>query len=248
MPSEQETSALMARHSNADPMRTRLTPLWGMLLAALWLAGCGDGDPPVRSTAPQPVATDAAARPRTIVAMGDSLTEGYGVEEEEAYPALLEARLRGAGYAVRVINAGVSGETSSGARSRVDWVLTQRPEVVILETGANDGFRGIDPALIEENIEAIVARLQSGGATVVLAGMQIVRNLGQPYTRAFAAIYPRVAERRGAVLIPFFLQGVAAVPALNQTDGIHPNAEGYRVVTATVYPYVLEALAGPGGS
>jgi len=180
--------------------------------------------------------------------MGDSLSEGFGVEEGSAYPARLEARLRGEGYDVQVINAGVSGETSSGARSRVDWVLTLQPDVVILETGANDGFRGIDPAVIEENIDTIVAQLQAGGATVVLAGMQIVRNLGRPYTTAFASIYPRVAGARGAILIPFFLEGVAAVPALNQSDGIHPNAEGYRVVTETVYPYVVKALRGEAGS
>jgi acyl-CoA thioesterase-1 len=114
--------------------------------------------------------------------------------------------------------------------------------VVILETGANDGFRGIDPAVIEDNVDAIVAQLQAGGATVVLAGMQIVRNLGRPYTEAFASLYSRVASARGAILIPFFLEGVATMPALNQADGIHPNAEGYRVVAETVYSHTVEAL------
>jgi acyl-CoA thioesterase-1 len=213
-----------------------------VLLVAIWMAGCGEGERPAQTPKPTPAHTQTVPAARTIVAMGDSLTEGLGVEEELAYPARLEARLRGEGYDVRVINAGVSGETSSGARSRVEWVLTLKPDVVILETGANDGFRGIDPAVIEDNVDAIVAQLQAGGATVVLAGMQIVRNLGRPYTEAFASLYPRVASARGAILIPFFLEGVAAMPALNQADGIHPNAEGYRVVAETVYSHTVEAL------
>jgi acyl-CoA thioesterase-1 len=213
-----------------------------VLLVAIWMAGCGEGERTAQTPKQTPAHTQTVLAARTIVAMGDSLTEGWGVEEGLAYPARLEARLRSEGYDVRVINAGVSGETSSGARSRVEWVLTLQPDVVILETGANDGFRGIDPAVIEDNVDAIVAQLQAGGATVVLAGMQIVRNLGRPYTEAFASLYPRVASARGAILIPFFLEGVAAMPALNLADGIHPNAEGYRVVAETVYSHAVEAL------
>jgi acyl-CoA thioesterase-1 len=141
------------------------------------------------------------------------------------------------------VNAGVSGETSSGALARVDWVLRQlKPEVVILETGANDGLRGIETRLVRANLLEAVRRLQAGGATVVLAGMRMVRNLGDEYTREFGAIYPAVAAETGVVLIPFFLEGVAAVPGLNLPDGIHPNAEGQRRVLGTVYPYVLQAI------
>ena len=177
-----------------------------------------------------------------IVAMGNSLTAGYGISESEAYPALLQKQLAADGYAYRVVNAGISGETSSGALSRVQWILTLKPDIVILETGANDGFRGIDPALVEKNIDETVRILHESGATVVLAGMQIVRNLGKEYTDAFNAIYPQVAHKHGVILIPFFLEGVAGEPELNQADTIHPTARGYEIITQTVYPYVVKAI------
>lgn len=177
-----------------------------------------------------------------IVAMGNSLTAGYGISESEAYPALLQKQLAADGFAYRVVNAGISGETSSGALSRVQWILTLKPDIVILETGANDGFRGIDPALVEKNIDETVRILQDSGATVVLAGMQIVRNLGKEYTDAFNAIYPRVAQKHGVILIPFFLEGVAGEPGLNQADTIHPTARGYEIITKTVYPYIVKAI------
>jgi acyl-CoA thioesterase-1 len=178
----------------------------------------------------------------TIVAVGDSLTTGLGVDETEAYPALLERRLREAGRPWRVVNAGISGETSSGTLSRVGWILTMKPEIVVLETGANDGLRGVDPRLTRRNIDEIVSRLRERDVTVVLTGMRMVANLGRDYTQAFASIYPGVARKHGLILIPFFLEGVAGVPSLNQPDGLHPTAEGYRVVTDTVYPYVLQAI------
>jgi len=177
-----------------------------------------------------------------IVAMGDSLTEGLGVPETSAYPALLEKRLNSEGFGYRVVNAGVSGETSSGARSRMKWVMGLEPDILILETGANDGFRGIDTDLIMENIRAIVTFFQDRGVLVVLAGMRMVTNLGEDYTRRFAEIYPAVSAETGALLVPFLLEGVAARPELNQSDGIHPTAEGYQVVADTLYPYVLEAI------
>lgn len=185
---------------------------------------------------------DAPKSEGVIVAMGNSLTAGYGISENEAYPALLEKKLAADGYAYRVVNAGISGETSSGALSRVQWILTLKPDIVILETGANDGFRGIDPALVEKNIDETVRILQESGATVVLAGMQIVRNLGKEYTDAFNAIFPRVARKHGVILIPFFLEGVAGEPGLNQADTIHPTARGYEIITQTVYPHVVEAI------
>ncbi|MEJ2690902.1 MAG: arylesterase [Deltaproteobacteria bacterium] len=178
----------------------------------------------------------------TIVALGDSLTAGKGVSEEEAYPALLQKKLQENGYNFRVINAGISGETSSGALSRINWILTLKPDIVILETGANDGLRGIPTTVLADNLRQIIQVLQQNKVTVVLAGMQMVRNLGPDYTSDFAKVYPRVARREGVNLIPFFLQGVAGDPTLNQEDTIHPTAKGYRIVVDTVYPYVVLAI------
>ena len=202
----------------------------------------------------QPAASPAAEAPSfegTIVAMGDSLTAGYGLPESDAYPALLEKKLNQAGYRWRVVNAGISGETSSGALSRVDWILKLKPDIVVLETGANDGLRGVDPGLTHENIDKTVAELQKNGVLVVLAGMRMASNLGPGFTREFADIYPKVAAKRHLILIPFFLAGVAGDPSLNQPDGIHPVSRGYRIITDMVYPYLLQAIEkkkSPGSS
>jgi len=177
-----------------------------------------------------------------IVAFGDSLTQGFILPESEAYPARLEARLRSEGYAYRVVNEGVNGETSSGALSRVNWILRLKPDIVILETGANDGFRGIPPEVVEANISEIIRILKENRVTVVLAGMQMPPNLGPRYTAAFREIYPNAARRHGVILIPFFLDGVAGEPSLNLPDGIHPTAEGFGIVVNNVWPYVLEAI------
>ena len=190
----------------------------------------------------------AAARPAdaayqgTIVAVGDSLTAGYGVPETEAYPAQLQRKLNRAGHHWKVVNAGISGETSSGTLSRINWVLKLKPDIVILETGANDGLRGIDPKLVKKNIDEIVTTLQAKGVVVVLAGMQMLRNLGNEYVTQFAMIYPKVAREHHLILIPFFLDQVAGDATLNLADGIHPTGKGYRIVTETVYPYALKAI------
>lgn len=211
-------------------------PLAVYLIACLFFIGaCSDTSAP-------PAAKPPMTTQGTIVAMGNSLTEGLGVAEESAYPALLENKLRAEGYSYRVVNAGVSGETSSGALSRVKWVMNLNPDIVILETGANDGFRGIDPDLIRQNLAAIVKFFKAREVTVILAGMQMVRNMGPDYTQRFAEVYPAVAQQQGALLIPFFLEGVAARPELNQRDGIHPTPAGYRVIVETLYPHVLRAI------
>ena len=178
----------------------------------------------------------------TIVAVGDSLTEGLGVDEELAYPAVLEEKLGKQGYPYQVINAGISGETSSGTLSRINWVLTLKPDIVILVIGANDGFRGIDPGLIKSNIRTIIQSLKEKNVAVVLGGMQIVQNLGQDYTTAFTQIYPEVARSEDVLFIPFFLADVAADQGLNQADGIHPTAQGYQVVVDNIMPYVIDAI------
>ncbi|MCM2357881.1 MAG: arylesterase [Geobacteraceae bacterium] len=203
------------------------------------LAGCE------RRSEPGPaVRREQPAFEGTVVAVGDSLTAGYGVREEDAYPARLEKKLREAGYRWRVVNAGISGETSSGTLSRVNWVLRLKPDIVILETGANDGLRGIDPRLTRENIDETVRILKQNGVTVILAGMRMVTNLGREYTDAFAAVYPALARKHELILVPFFLAGVAGDRSLNQPDGIHPLPEGYRIIVETVWPYLLRAVEG----
>lgn len=190
-------------------------------------------------------AADRAATPiyeRVIIAVGDSLTAGLGVAEHEAYPTLLERKLKQSGYNFQVINAGISGETSSGALSRIGWIIAQQPDIVILETGANDGLRGIPSHVIYDNISKTVQLLKEGGVTVVLAGMRMLQNLGPAYTREFAELYPKVAREQDIILLPFFLQGVAGVPTLNLPDMIHPTAAGHRIIAETVYPYVLKAI------
>ncbi|HSB77681.1 MAG TPA: arylesterase [Candidatus Methylomirabilis sp.] len=216
-------------------MRGRYVLLWLTLWAILGTPACGQGDPPSN-------ARNVANYEGTVVAVGDSLTAGLGIEEDLAYPALLEKKLAAEGFRYRVVNAGVSGETSSGALSRIHWILRMKPDIVILETGANDGLRGIDPTLTRKNIEEILRVLQGAHVSVILAGMEMVQNLGQEYTTAFRRIYPEAAKKFRVPLIPFFLEGVAGKPALNQADGIHPTAAGYKVVVETVYPHVAEAI------
>ncbi len=189
---------------------------------------------PALSTDPDP--------PITIVAMGDSLTEGLGVPEERAYPAVLEQNLQKAGYPVKVINAGISGETSAGALSRAEWILRLKPDILILETGANDGFRGVEPEAVKKNIAAIIRILRKRDVVVVLAGMKMVKNLGEDYIQAFEDVYQTLAADFDVIFIPFILEGVAGDPALNRDDGIHPNADGYRKVAAHVQPYVEKAI------
>jgi acyl-CoA thioesterase-1 len=217
--------------------KTLRLPALAIALGCL-LSGCEQ-----RSTPPQATSQAQPAFAGTIVAVGDSLTAGYGVSEAEAYPARLEKKLQSGGFNWRVVNAGISGETSSGTLSRVAWVLKLKPDIVILETGANDGLRGIDPQLTKKNIAETVRLLKENRVTVILAGMHMVASMGRDYTAAFADIYPAVAKQQGLILIPFFLQGVAGDPALNQSDGIHPVAEGYRIITDMLYPYVVQALA-----
>jgi len=208
------------------------------LLLSLFLTGCDRQEKP-------PMAEKTNTKPEytgTIIAAGDSLTAGLGVSEKEAWPALLEKKLREKGHNWQVMNAGISGETSSGTLSRIKWIMAQNPEIVILETGANDGLRGIPTPVIRENISKAVQMLREGKVTVVLAGMRIVQNLGADYTRDFAGIYPAVAGEQDVILIPFFLERVAGEPSLNQADTIHPNEKGHKIIAETVYPFALKAI------
>ena len=216
--------------------KKKLTPTVCFILSLIFIiVGCGEEYSPP----PEPESPEYEG---IIVAVGDSLTEGLGVAEELAYPALLEKKLQSLGYHYQVINAGVSGETSSGTLARIKWVLTLKPDIVILVIGANDGLRGIDPELIKTNILTIVRKLKEKEVTVLLGGMQMAQNLGKDYVSAFENNYSWVAREENIGLIPFFLTGVAANPNLNQADGIHPTAKGYRVVVDHILPYVQEAI------
>jgi acyl-CoA thioesterase-1 len=180
---------------------------------------------------------------KTIVAVGDSLTAGLGVDESEAYPTQLQRKLAGDGYYFNVVNAGVSGETSSGALSRIEWVIsTLKPDIIILETGANDGLRGIDPDILRKNLDRIVSVVKANNIEVLLCGMKILPNMGPEYSKAFARIYPEIARKHAIPLIPFFLEGVGGDPRFNQPDRLHPTAKGYRRIVDHIYPYVLDVI------
>ena len=182
------------------------------------------------------------ATERIVVAFGDSLTAGLGVMPDESYPAQLQARLRADGYAYRVVNAGASGDTTAGGLRRVDWALKNKPDIVIVALGANDAMRGQDLASVRANLDGIVARFQKAGARVLMAGMEMPPNYGARYTADFRRLYVEVARKRGAAFMPFLLDGVAGNPQLNQPDGIHPTAEGYRIVVDHLWPYLEPML------
>jgi acyl-CoA thioesterase I len=183
------------------------------------------------------------AEERVIVAFGDSLTAGLGVPAEQAYPSLLAAKLKAEGYPYRVVNAGVSGETTAGGLRRVDWALRLAPEIVIVELGTNDALRGQDLTTVRANLDQIVGRFQAAGARVLIAGMRLPPNYGLRYTTEFQRLYEDVAKQRRAALMPFFLDGVGGNPRLNQTDGIHPTVEGYRLIVERLWPYLRPLLA-----
>jgi acyl-CoA thioesterase-1 len=173
---------------------------------------------------------------KTILFFGDSLTAGYGITEEEAFPALIEKLLNDKGKNVRVINSGLSGETSAGGLTRIDWVLRQPVDVFILELGANDGLRGVPLAETRKNLQAIVDKVKTKNpnAKVVVAGMMVPPNMGQEYSNGFQKIFPELAKKNNATLIPFILEGVAGDETLNQADGIHPTVEGHKIVAGNV--------------
>lgn len=217
------------------------TPAVLALMVAVTLSACAGDRPPTKEE--KAGAPASSVRP-VILCVGTSLTAGLGLDPEQAYPALLQAKVDEAGLSYRVVNAGVSGETSAGALRRMDWLLRQKVAVLVLETGANDGLRGQDPESTRANIQAIFDRAlqQSLPPRLVLAGMEALPNYGPEYGRKFHALYPELARKNGAALVPFILEGVGGVPALNQADGIHPTAEGHRRVAENVWRVLQRVL------
>lgn len=184
----------------------------------------------------------AQERPRLLV-LGDSLTAGYGLPKNQAFPARLEAALRAQGVDVNVIDAGVSGDTSAGGLARLDWALGDPPPgFAIVELGANDGLRGLPPAAMERNLDAILTRLKARGVRILLAGMRAPPNLGRDYVAEYEAVFPRLARKHDAVHYPFFLDGIATDAALNQGDGLHPNAAGVEEIVRRILPSVRQLL------
>jgi acyl-CoA thioesterase-1 len=180
----------------------------------------------------------AQGQPLRLVALGDSLTAGYGLPQEAAFPAVLERALKAKGYRVEIANAGVSGDTSSGGLDRLDWSVPDGTDGVIVELGANDMLRGLDPAVPRRAIGAIVERLKARNIPVMLAGMYASRNLGPDYVQKFDSLYPDIAKRHDLVLYPFFLDGVAGERSLNLPDGLHPTAKGVEIIVERILPTV----------
>jgi acyl-CoA thioesterase-1 len=186
----------------------------------------------------------AAAKAPRILAFGDSLTSGFGLPPEASFPAKLETQLRADGLEVRVVNAGVAGDTTAGGLARLDWALADKPDVVILELGANDALRGLDPAGVRANLDKIIAKVQASGAKLLLAGMRAPPNWGEEYREAFDRIYPELARAHDVPLYPFFLEGVATQPDLNQPDGLHPNERGVAAVVDHIAPVIAGLIGG----
>jgi acyl-CoA thioesterase-1 len=189
------------------------------------------------------VVSAAAADPVEIVALGDSLTAGYGLDPGDAFPEQLQAALVARGHDVTVANAGVSGDTATDGLARLEWSVPAEADIVIVELGANDALRGIDPAVTRQALDEIVSKLQTRDQTVLLAGMLAPRNLGDSYAAAFDAIYPELAAQYGVALYPFFLDGVATDRSLNQSDGMHPTAEGVTRIVNAIVPTVEGLIA-----
>jgi acyl-CoA thioesterase-1 len=261
----------LARQVGRGPRHTRHTRqvatlgLLAVIPALLWAAGCQRTERPAAAspavTAPRTAAAPASPAPPAppaprpapagaplVVFLGDSLTAGLGLPADQTYPSLLARELSSDGLTVRVINAGVSGDTTAGGLRRLRWLLAQHPAVVVVGLGGNDALRGQPVSEIERNLREIVTQARQAGARLLLLGMQIPPNYGPDYTSAFAAIYPRVARDLHVPLVPFLLAGVGGVAELNQADGIHPTAAGQVKVAANVKPYLEQLLRQAGAA
>jgi acyl-CoA thioesterase-1 len=234
-----------------DVMRSLRGLFW--LLNLVVLISCGNG---TKTESKEPTSTEDKSQDETeketsqkgddkvILFFGDSLTAGYGLDTTEAYPALIQQKLDSLDYNYNIINAGLSGDTSASGKSRIDWILKQEVDIFILELGANDGLRGIPLSETKQNLQDIIdaVRQKDNDTKIILAGMQIPPNMGPEYTSEFKNIFPQLAEKNNTLLIPFLLEGVAGNPELNQTDGIHPTAEGYEIVADNVWEVLQKVI------
>lgn len=223
-----------------------------ILLALVGLPACSGerGDPPaLPGEAPAPEAVGEAlekleipADAPLVLVLGDSLAAGLHLSLDQAFPAVLQRSLFERGTAFRLVNAGVSGDTTAGGLARVEWVLKSRPDVVVVELGANDGLRGQPPEALEQNLRGVIEACQTGGAKVLLLGLRMPPSLGPGYVRDFEAVYPRVAEALDVAFVPYFMEGVAGVPDMNLSDGMHPTPQGHRRLAENVAPELLRLL------
>ncbi len=222
----------------------------GGLLLVLTVWGCNasdsktDTDKSGTTTTPTSAKPANAARKKIVLFYGNSLTAGYGVEPSQAFPALIGQKIDSAGLDYTVVNAGLSGETTAGGKSRIGWVMRQPVAVFVLELGGNDGLRGLPVSATRQNLQAIIdtVRQKSPQATIVLAGMQIPPNMGTTYTKEFRSLFAELADKNQLILIPFLLEGVGGIPTLNQSDGIHPTPAGHKIVAATVWEILKPVL------
>ena len=222
------------------------------LLLVLTVWGCNASDSKTNTEKPTTAAATtavsskpgSAAKKKIVLFYGNSLTAGYGVEPSQAFPALIGQKIDSAGLAYTVVNAGLSGETTAGGKSRISWVMRQPVDVFILELGGNDGLRGLPLSATRQNLQAIIdtVRQKSPQATIVLAGMQIPPNMGTTYTREFRSLFKELADQNKLILIPFLLESVGGVASLNQSDGIHPTPTGHKIVANTVWRILRPVL------
>ena len=220
---------------------------WSVLGILLWMqSACNNGNNATNNQAKTNTQeqTITNTKAKTILFFGNSLTAGYGLDPSQAFPALIQQKIDSLNLPYKVVNAGVSGETTSGGNSRIDWILKQPVDVFVLELGANDGLRGVPVAETKKNLQSIIDKVKEKypNAKLVLAGMQVPPNMGQQYSRSFQSIYPELAQANNTALIPFLLQGVGGEAKLNLEDGIHPTAEGHQIVATNVWQVIKHLL------
>jgi acyl-CoA thioesterase I len=225
-------------------MTSIVRPLSVFLSILVILAGCGTSSESKKQNPTDIEKTDTKIAQKTILFFGNSLTAGYGIEQEDSFAGLTQARLDSLQIAYRVINGGLSGETTAGGLSRLDWFLEDEPTIFVLELGGNDGLRGIIPSESKKNLLGIIEKVQTKypETKIILAGMQIPPNMGQEYTDEFKKIYPQIATEKNVTLIPFLLEGVAGNPDLNLPDGIHPTESGHKIVFETIWIYLKNLI------
>ncbi len=231
---------------NISPRRRFSWAATTFIAAIALITGCGDSEP-LPPGAEHSAATAVPAKEPTIriVVLGDSIAAGLGLAEAESFPAIAESLLRDDGYDVKIVNAGVSGDTTAGGLSRIDWVLQTPAAIVVIELGGNDALRGQPIENTEQNLREIVRRARATGAKTILLGMDVPTNYGPDYASAFADLYPRLAGEEGAILVPGFVRVLGQDPTLLQPDGLHPTAEGQRRLAETLRPYLVKCLEAP---